>query len=200
MCKLTLSPFLTSPLFFQIEAPTSKLSRIKCIYIALFTSKIRVFFYKSKSWNRHTDPVLYTVALQATFENMNFQFRPWTAFFLTANLYRGLMNCFFSLRSFTFHILFGILLPSSIYTFISPFLFGLLFPFFVWNFLFLFFQFFFSILSLSYFGFLPFFYFLNGLPNVYRTEHTDIQTNHFFMAKNDHALNQAENWKSLEQA
>ena len=42
--------------------------------------------------------------------------------FLTAILHRGLRSCFFLyFRSFTFHILFGLLYPSSIWTFISLF-------------------------------------------------------------------------------
>ena len=79
--------------------------------------------------------------------------------------------------------------PYSIWTLISlfylgfyfPLLFRLLFPFFVWTFIslfclefsfsFSFFFNFFSIQSRSHFGFLQFFYVLNGLPNVYRTEH-----------------------------
>ena len=52
----------------------------------------------------------------------------------------------FFIRSFTFHILFGLLFPFSIWTFISlfyldfyfPFLFGLLFPFSLWTFISLF--------------------------------------------------------------
>ena len=71
--------------------------------------------------------------------------------FLTAILHRGLRNdFFFSLRSFTFHILFGLLFPFlfpfSIWTFLSllyldfyfPFLFGLFYPFSIWTFLSLF--------------------------------------------------------------
>ena len=42
--------------------------------------------------------------------------------FLTAISYRGLRNDFFFIRSFTFHILFGLLFPFSIWTFISLFL------------------------------------------------------------------------------
>ena len=56
--------------------------------------------------------------------------------FLTAILHHGLRNCFFP-RSFTFHILFGLLYPFSIWTFF-PFLFGLIFPFSFWTFISLF--------------------------------------------------------------
>ena len=67
--------------------------------------------------------------------------------FLTAILHRGLRNCFF-FCSQTFHILFGLLYPFSIWTFTSlfyfPFLFGLLF-FFIFQFFFNFFPTFFSI-------------------------------------------------------
>ena len=41
--------------------------------------------------------------------------------FLTAISHRGLRNDFFFIRSFTFHILFGLLFPFSIWTFISLF-------------------------------------------------------------------------------
>ena len=72
--------------------------------------------------------------------------------FLTAILHRGLRNdfSFFQVASTFFHILFGLLYPSSIWTFISlfyldfyfPLLFGLFFSF---SFLF---QFFFSVFSI----------------------------------------------------
>ena len=64
--------------------------------------------------------------------------------FLTAILHRGLRNCFFT-HSFTFHILFGLLYPLSIWTFISLFYLN----FFQFNFSSIPFQFQFNFISIS---------------------------------------------------
>ena len=69
---------------------------------------------------------------------------------LTAIWHRGLRNCFFLRHIYFFHILFGLLFPFSIWTFISlfsldflfPSIFGLLFPFLFGFFFSIFFQFF----------------------------------------------------------
>ena len=76
---------------------------------------------------------------------------------------------FLNFRSFTFHILFGLLYPFSLWTFVSlfcldfhfPFLFGLFFSIFFNFFLFLFYSISFQFLfirSRSHFGFLPVFF------------------------------------------
>ena len=108
--------------------------------------------------------------------------------FLIAILHRDLRNAFFFSLQFTFHILFGLLLPFSVWTFIFPFLFGLLFSlvyldfYFSLGLLFLFktfislldFSFFFWLLSAfshksrSDLGFLPSFFFTTA---IWETKH-----------------------------